>query len=1064
MAFEIGDTIHHYCLKELLGQGGMSSVYLAYDTHLEREVAVKIIREDIFGSAVIDDLRKRFEREAKALARLTHANIVPVIDYGEFEGIPYLVMPYLPGGSLKTKLTGNPINWHDALTLLLPIAKALGYAHKQGILHRDVKPGNILFTASDDPMLGDFGIAKMLLNTEAVTLTGTGVSIGTPEYMSPEQGLGQKIDSRSDLYSLGIVLYEMITGKRPFEADTPMAVIFKHVSAPLPSPSQFTPTLPKPVETVITKALEKNTKDRYKDMAEFATALQGLMGRDTPIPEVQPQPFRKNQDEVATVTAEVDYQEIVTEEPTPKSAAAEKPLVEETLVDEPLAEVTVVDEPIAEVTVVDESLPDATIVEEPFAQETIVDEKQFHVEEKTISHPRIQVAPSKRKIPWWSVGIAIIVLFCVLLTFGVVLRRIANKENFPLLAKWKNATATVTSAISSPLLTHEEEASSTDQIYINQDNAIQVVEQFRWGKGTIQDAAFSPDGLKLAIASSLGIYLYDAQSLAEQLFLETNSKVTSLAFSPDGTHILGGCHSGTAILWDLSDPSQPYTLAEGLSWINSVAYSPDGNLLAVASRDGTIRIWQAVDLAIRYILSGNFDQVNSIAFSSDSQRLAIGTNDPTVRMWEKAEQGQAISRLGDHQSSVTHVTYDSNSKAENNLLASTSLDGTINIWQAGVKKISIDSQQGEIYSAAFSPDNTYLISAAANGTAALWEVESGSFKCQEKIDSSPVIKAIFSPDGNQVVFLLLNGKLEIWSFTRKSNTNLQLAKSGAIDGFNGQISSIAFSPDSQYLAIGSTEAGFEIKRMEDNTRAFFSDGKSEGVTCLKFMQDNQHLIIGSSSGEIRIVDITSGARTRSFIANTYPITSLDVGKDDTIIASASQDGSVNIYYDETGKEKSTYKYLGTAIKLAISPTAAYLVIGYQTNLTVLNYLDKSFYSKWGESSDEIASLSISPDSSLIGIGAENGKINLWLLSENKLLRVLQGHSAEVSSIAFSPDSSLLASASGDNTIKIWRVSDGKLLTTLSGHTYAVTQVAFSPDGKLIASGSLDGTVRLWGLP
>ncbi len=272
----IGQSLGRYHILEQLGEGGMATVYKAFDTRLERDVAVKIIRVDKFGRLDIDGILKRFEREAKALARLTHPNIVHVNDYGEHEGIPYLVMDFLPGGTLKERMR-SAVTWQAATRLIIPVASALDYAHQNKIIHRDVKPANILLTASGQPMLTDFGIAKILESEAGQTLTGTGVGIGTPEYMAPEQGMGRKVDGRADIYSLGIVFYELVTGRKPYTADTPMAVVFKHISDPLPDPRQFVPNLPENIARVIFKALAKNPDDRYEEMSSFLSALENSM-------------------------------------------------------------------------------------------------------------------------------------------------------------------------------------------------------------------------------------------------------------------------------------------------------------------------------------------------------------------------------------------------------------------------------------------------------------------------------------------------------------------------------------------------------------------------------------------------------------------------------------------------------------------------------------------------------------------------------------------------------------------------------------------------------------------
>jgi serine/threonine protein kinase len=274
MANLIGQSLGRYHILEQLGEGGMATVYKAYDTRLERDVAVKIIRRGAFPPDQLERMLKRFEREAKSLARLTHPNIVGVIDYGDHEGAPYLVMPYLPGGTLKKYIQEHgQIPWQEAMKILLPIAEALAYAHSQNIIHRDVKPSNIILTEGGQPMLTDFGVAKLFDLEETAELTGTGMGVGTPEYMAPEQFQGKAIDGRVDMYSLGVVFFEMLTGRKPYQADTPAAIIWMQASEPLPRPGQFAPGMPGAVEKVLLEALAKKPEDRYADMGTFAGTL-----------------------------------------------------------------------------------------------------------------------------------------------------------------------------------------------------------------------------------------------------------------------------------------------------------------------------------------------------------------------------------------------------------------------------------------------------------------------------------------------------------------------------------------------------------------------------------------------------------------------------------------------------------------------------------------------------------------------------------------------------------------------------------------------------------------------
>jgi serine/threonine protein kinase len=272
-SFRAGQEVGRYHILEQIGEGGMATVFKAFDTQLERDVALKVIHPEFVRS---EDFLKRFEREAKLIARQTHPNIVSEIDYGVYENVPYMVMEYVQGGTLKEKM-GKPQSWQEAARLLAPIARALEAAHRQKIVHRDVKPGNILLTQTGEPMLSDFGIAKLLETSGVMDLTRPGVGMGTPEYMAPEQGLGQAVDHRADIYSLGVVFYEMVTGRTPYQADTPMAVMLKQMSESLPYPGQFVQGLPEAVMKVMFKALAKDPAERYQDAGSFAIALERLV-------------------------------------------------------------------------------------------------------------------------------------------------------------------------------------------------------------------------------------------------------------------------------------------------------------------------------------------------------------------------------------------------------------------------------------------------------------------------------------------------------------------------------------------------------------------------------------------------------------------------------------------------------------------------------------------------------------------------------------------------------------------------------------------------------------------
>lgn len=277
MAWTSGTEIGPYTIIDELGQGGMARVYRARHRELDRTVAIKIMHQN---SRANEALTARFNREAQIIARLEHPHIVPVYDYNWFEQQPYLVMKVIDGHTLKARMQQGSLSDAEILAILTPVADALDYAHGNGVLHRDIKPSNIVITVNGHPYLTDFGLARLAASGESSL--SSDVLLGTPNYISPEQGSGERaLDNRTDLYSLGIVLYELFAGEVPFKGDTAFSIIHDHIYKPIPLPSTKNENISRDVEAVILKATAKRPEDRYASAGEMMAELSQALNKNT---------------------------------------------------------------------------------------------------------------------------------------------------------------------------------------------------------------------------------------------------------------------------------------------------------------------------------------------------------------------------------------------------------------------------------------------------------------------------------------------------------------------------------------------------------------------------------------------------------------------------------------------------------------------------------------------------------------------------------------------------------------------------------------------------------------
>lgn len=284
MTLQIGENVGPYRVTAQLGQGGMATVYKAYHASLDRYVAIKVMHAAFKEDSTF---LARFQREARVLARLEHPNIVPVYDFADHAGQPYLVMKYVEGDTLKARMANGIVSTEEILKVVDAVGAGLAYAHKQGVLHRDIKPSNVIITPDGQYYLSDFGLARIATAGESTLSQDT--MLGTPNYISPEQAKGvSDLDGRTDVYSFGVLLYEMIVGRVPYSGDTPFAIIHDHIYSPLPLPSVVNPDVPEPVERVLLKALAKERDDRYADAPALVAAFHQALEEAGALPQATP--------------------------------------------------------------------------------------------------------------------------------------------------------------------------------------------------------------------------------------------------------------------------------------------------------------------------------------------------------------------------------------------------------------------------------------------------------------------------------------------------------------------------------------------------------------------------------------------------------------------------------------------------------------------------------------------------------------------------------------------------------------------------------------------------------
>ena len=594
---------------------------------------------------------------------------------------------------------------------------------------------------------------------------------------------------------------------------------------------------------------------------------------------------------------------------------------------------------------------------------------------------------------------------------------------------------------------------------ISLENIDKVAQITHLGKGLAMGVDYSPDGSLLAVASSIGIYLYDAGDLREVEFLKTESSVNSVAFSPDGSLLASGSgdpgsgpDSNAVRLWRVSDGKLLRTLKGYVSGVESVAFSPDGSLLAAVAGDA-VRLWRVSDGKLLRTLKPPEHPVlvSSVAFSPDGSLLALGS-DETVRLW-RVSDGKLLRTLNTYSNGVRSVAF----SPDGSLLASGS-DEAIRLWRVSDGKLlrTLEPLEHTIMggSVAFSPDGSLLASGCSSHVC-LWRMSDGKLLRTLDRYSSWVRSVVFSPDGS-LLAAAANNAVCLW---RVSDGKLLRT----LNEYMSSAESVAFSPDGTILASGSG-SNIRLWRVSDGKLLRTLNTYSNRVRSVAFSPDGSLLASGSGApwsgpdgNAVRLWRVSDGKLLRTLVRDSNWVRSVAFSPDGSLLASESHE-AIRLWRVSDGKLLRILEDASTVLSVAFSPDGSLLASGSDEAIRLWRVSDGKLLRTLKATGDSVA---FSPDGSLLASGSGND-VCLWRVSDGKLLYELW-HASPVTSVTFSHDGSVLASGTEpeDCAVRLWRVSDGKLLREL--RVWCVNSVTFASDDSLLAFGPGDGTVRLWGI-